>query len=102
MPRQTIDVDGPPGSAGWPPGVRPITFDETGQIGVDSVGGLYWRGKPVEVASRLSLSRWQRAGAVIVTLAAVVGGLGGAVQGVAAAQDLGCKRGWWDSGCGSR
>ena len=40
-------------------------------MGVGDDGALYWDGKPVEVAKRLSLTTWQRIGAVLTVLAAL-------------------------------
>ena len=42
-------------------------------VGVDQEAALYWDGKPVEIKRPLSLTVWQRIGAVAVTLSAVAG-----------------------------
>jgi len=43
-----------PDPTSWPLGVRGITFDEVGGLGLDDDGQLYWHGKPVEQKSGLS------------------------------------------------
>ena len=49
--------------------------------------------------TRLTLSRWQTVGAVIVVLAIVIGAIGMATYGYVAARDWGCKTGTFQSGC---
>jgi len=60
------------GEKGWPPGVRPISQDGLGHLGVSDDGTLYWDGRPVEVRRSFSLTWWQTVGAALVTIAAVV------------------------------
>lgn len=45
---------------GWPKGVRPISAEGTGMLGV-SPEGLYWNGQPLRTESRLDLTNAQRA-----------------------------------------
>src|SRR3954449_2993741 len=49
--------------------------------------------------TRLTLSRGQTAGAVIVVLAIAIGAIGMATYGYVAARDWGCKTGAFQSGC---
>jgi hypothetical protein len=49
--------------------------------------------------TRLTLSRGQTAGAVIVVLAIAIGAIGMATYGYVAYRDWGCKTGSFDSGC---
>lgn len=62
----------------WPKGVRPISMDGVGHLGVGNDGTLYWDGRPVQVAKRVTLSFWQGLGAVLTVIAALAAG-GGAV-----------------------
>src|SRR5262245_47234940 len=51
VPLQEID------KSTWPRHVRPIAISETGGLGIDPDGRLYWNGKPVEiVGSRIDLT----------------------------------------------
>ena len=43
VPLQEID------KSAWPRHVRPIAISETGGLGIDPDGRLYWNGKPVEI-----------------------------------------------------
>jgi hypothetical protein len=53
----------------YPEGVRPITFDELGNLGVeDTTGKLYWGAHELEVRKVVSL-RWYEL--CLVTLASV-------------------------------
>lgn len=84
-----------------PAGVRPITLDELDRLGISSDGRLYWDGRPVEVKQRLALTFWQKVMSAIVAVAAVVGGFGGAAQGIAVGHDWLCKTKWTARGCPS-
>lgn len=68
---------------GWPVGVRPISGDGLDYLGVGDDGTLYWDKKPVVVRRTLDLSIWQRIGAVVVALSAVVGAASAAVSAYA-------------------
>lgn len=68
---------------GWPNGVRPISLDGLAHIGVGPDGDLYWDGKPVVVRKGVSLTGLQKAGALIVGLAAVIGACAAAVSACA-------------------
>jgi hypothetical protein len=86
VPLQEID------KSTWPRHVRPIAISETGGLGLDPDGRLYWNGKPVEiVGSRIDLTWGQFWLAVIVALFTAIGGLGAAAQGWAAYHDWACK-----------
>ena len=68
---------------GWPNGVRPISLDGLVHIGVGTDGDLYWDGKPVVIRKGVSLTGLQKAGALIVGLAAVIGACAAAVSAYA-------------------
>ncbi len=69
--------------AGWPSDVRPISLETLSFLGVDPDGNLYWNGKPVEVRKSLSLTVWQKAGAGLISLSAVVGAMATCVSAYA-------------------
>jgi hypothetical protein len=56
----------------WPTGVRPVSVEGLGLLGVSEDGRLYWDGIPVEVARTFTLSWWQRLAAILVSLSAVI------------------------------
>lgn len=56
-------------TAHWPKGVRPIGWDGLGQLGKDDDDRLYWDGRPVQMASRLRLTKAQAFFAVLAALA---------------------------------
>lgn len=93
MAQQHIDAGEEPDTSRWPTGVRPITVEQLGYIGVDSTGGLYWDGKPVEVRKRLDLSWPEKTFAIIVGLATIAGSVGAVAQGWAAAHQWSCQIG---------
>ncbi|MFA6020331.1 MAG: hypothetical protein WC722_08730 [Rhodospirillales bacterium] len=71
------DVHGP---SDWPQGIKPISLDGTGLFGLDAKHRLYWDGKLVHVERGISLTFWQKTGAIIGIAAAVVAALASAVQ----------------------
>lgn len=81
---------------GWPPNVRSIAPNGILFLGIDEKNRLYWDGRPVEIQRRLKLSRLQIAGALIVGVATLIGGVG---TGVNEGFDFGCKVRWWTQGC---
>lgn len=71
------------------------------RLSIDTNGHLYWDGKPVEVRRRVSLSPGQILAATIIGIFIIVGGIGAAINGSAAAFEWGCKLGWVRSNCTS-
>jgi hypothetical protein len=61
-------------------------------LGIDRRGNLYWGGKPVEVR-HFWLTRWQKVGAVIIAVSALIGAIGAAAQGWVAYDDWACRAG---------
>jgi len=59
--------------ADWSREIRPISFNGLALFGIDGQRQLYWNGRPIEIRKPLSLTAWQRIGAVLVTLSAVAG-----------------------------
>lgn len=68
---------------GWPKGVRPISVDGLGHMGVGDDGTLYWDGKPIQVARRFDLSFWQKTGAVLTVFAALAAAGGSVASAIA-------------------
>jgi hypothetical protein len=80
-------------------GVHSIGITDLSRLAIDNEGRLYWDGKPVEVRRRVTMSRAQMVGAVIITLFVVIGGVGAAIHGSAAALDWACRLGWTTHYC---
>ena len=57
----------------WPTGVTPLTSNGLLLFGLDDRRQLYWNGAPIEVRKLISLTTWQRIGAVLITLSTVAG-----------------------------
>lgn len=48
--------------------IRPIEIDEMGRMGLDAENQLYWNGELIKVKKRISLTLWQKIGAIITVL----------------------------------
>ena len=55
-----------------PHGVRGLSQDDLGHLGLSREGELYWHGKPVQTEQRVGLKNLERYLAAIVAAAAVV------------------------------
>ncbi len=76
----------------WPHGVHPIGIEDLGRLGINVNDELFWDGRRVEIRRALVLTRLQKILAVIVSLCAVLGGLGGFVTGINNASVFLCAR----------
>jgi hypothetical protein len=81
--------------------VHPIGITDLSRMAVDTEGRLYWDDKPVEVRRRILMSPAQIIAATIVSAFLIVGAIGAAIQGSAAALDLACRFGMAKSYCAS-
>ncbi|ACK82020.1 MAG: hypothetical protein ACAH20_19905 [Methylobacteriaceae bacterium] len=79
------------GAPHWPAGVRPISIDGLGLMGVSGEGLLHWDGRPVEVRRRLDLSKGERFFAILVGAFTIAGSIGAAAQGWAAGHQWMCQ-----------
>ncbi|MBV9654259.1 MAG: hypothetical protein JOZ42_06815 [Acetobacteraceae bacterium] len=77
---------------GWPPHVRPIDIEDLGRVGISADNELFWDGRRVEVRRRLSLTKIEKAIALLVSLCAVLGGIGGFMTGINNASVFFCAR----------
>jgi hypothetical protein len=77
----------------WPPGITPISVEELGKLGLNDKNQLFWDGKRIEVRNRLDLTRLQKLFAIIVSIFAVLGAIGGFVTGINNASIFLCARG---------
>ena len=77
---------------GWPPGVTPIGIEDLDKLGLNPRNQLFWDGKRIEVRNRLDLTRLQKTFAVIVSVFAVLGAMGGFVTGLNNASVFLCAR----------
>src|SRR5680860_77805 len=80
-----------PNKKGWPNGVREIGIDEMSNFGIDGQSQIYWNGKLIEIKKRISLSPWQKFGAVVVAVAAFSASMVGVWE-------WGCDLTWIGSG----
>lgn len=77
----------------WPPDVKPIDVEDVGRLGLNRENELFWDGKAVEIRRPLVLTRAQKVLAVVVSICAILGGLGGFVTGLQNASLFLCARG---------
>jgi hypothetical protein len=77
----------------WPGEVRSIGVEDLGRLGLNPDNELFWDGKRIEVRQTLTLTRLQKVLAVIVSVFAILGGLGGFVTGYNNATVFLCARG---------
>ena len=77
----------------WPEGVEQIRIGDLARLGIDKHRQLYWDGQRIEIRRRLDLTRPQKIAALIVTAAAILGGLGGFLSGLADTDALFCGHG---------
>jgi hypothetical protein len=82
-----------PARAGWPEDVQSISADDLERLGIDSRDQLFWDGRRVEIRRRLDLTGLQKLVAVLVTVFAVLGGIGGVLSGFTDAAGFLCARG---------
>jgi hypothetical protein len=93
----SAEIEPPPPPLGR--NVHSIGISDIGRIAIDNDGRLYWDGKPVEVRRRILMSRRQVLGVTLIAIFVVIGALGAALQGAAAARDWACRLGWSGSYC---
>jgi hypothetical protein len=79
--------------------VHAIMPTDLRRLSIDNDGRLYWDGKPVEVRRRIQMSRRQVVAASIIGLFVIVGAVGAAIQGSAAALDWACRLGLTTAYC---
>jgi hypothetical protein len=77
---------------GWPDGVEPIGLEDLGRLGISRTDELFWDGRRIEVRRSLVLTRFQKIVTAIVTVFAILGGLGGFVTGLNNASLFLCAR----------
>lgn len=83
----------------WPPGVKPINIEDLAHLGLNENNQLFWDGKRIEVRQAFTLTGLQRTFAIIVSICAICGGLGGCVTGINNASVFLCARGVHILGC---
>lgn len=76
----------------WPASVSPIGVEDLGRLGIDPGNQLFWDGKRIEVRNRLDLTRVQKVFAVVFSVFAVLGAIGGFVTGLNNASVFLCAR----------
>lgn len=77
---------------GWPAGVEPIGLEDLGRLGISPTDELFWDGRRIEVRRSLVLTRFQKVVTGVVTVFAILGGLGGFVTGLNNASIFLCSR----------
>jgi hypothetical protein len=76
----------------WPAGVQQIGIEDLRRLGIDGEDQLYWDGRRIEIRKSLALTRFQKFLAVLATVFAVLGGLGGFITGFNNASIFLCAR----------
>jgi hypothetical protein len=76
----------------WPADVQPLSIEDLARLGINAKNELFWDGKVVEVRRALVLSRFQTVFAWIVSVFAILGGLGGLFSGIQNASLFLCAR----------
>jgi hypothetical protein len=76
----------------WPEGVREIRIGDLKKLWIDGDRQLFWDGQQIEIRRPLILTGAQKLAAVLVTLFAVLGGVGGLLSGMTASADFLCAR----------
>jgi len=89
----------PPTPPNWPAGIERIRVEDLGRLGIDDENQLFWDGKRVEVRRRLDLTRLEKTVAAVVTVAAVLGGVGAFLSGLNDGSAYLCERGVHLLGC---
>lgn len=77
---------------GWPPDVAPIGIEDLDKLGLNARNQLFWDGKRIEVRNRLDLTQFQKTFAIVVSVFAVLGAIGGFVTGLNNASVFLCAR----------
>ena len=72
--------------------VRPITIDELDRLGINCNHELFWDGKPIEIRRHFVLTRLQKIAASIVSICAILGGLGALASGIKDGSEFLCAR----------
>jgi hypothetical protein len=76
----------------WPNGVTPIGVEDLDRLGLNAQNQLFWDGKRVEIRNRLDLTWMEKTIAIIVSICAILGALGGFVTGFNNASVFLCAR----------
>lgn len=86
---------------GWPKDVRPIGVEDLERLGLDHDNQLFWDGRRVEIRRSIRLTGFQKAVTAVLSICAILGGLGGAVTGLNNASVFLCARGYTWLSCPS-
>jgi hypothetical protein len=76
----------------WPPDVHPIAVEDFERLGINAANELFWDGRRIEIRRPLILTWPQKIAAGIVTVFAILGGLGALVSGVKDGAEFLCAR----------
>lgn len=82
-------------------GVHPIGIEDLQRIGINAANELFWDGKRIEIRRPLILSLPQKILAAVVSLCAILGGLGALMSGVKDGAEYLCPRNIHWLGCPS-
>lgn len=81
--------------------MHPIGIEDLQRIGINASNELFWDGKRIEIRRPLILSLPQKIVASIVSLCAILGGLGALMSGMKDGAEYLCPRGIQWLGCPS-
>jgi hypothetical protein len=79
--------------AGWPHGVKRVAVEDLRHLGINDNNELFWDGRRVEIRRPLVLTGFQKFVTAVVTIFAVLGGIGGFVTGISNGSVFLCARG---------
>jgi hypothetical protein len=83
----------------WPDGVQSIGIEDLARLGLNARNQLYWDGRRIEVRQALTLTKVQKTLAVVVSVCAILGGIGGFITGINNASIFLCARGYTVLAC---
>ena len=64
----------------WPTGVKPLSLEGIGLLGIGPDNRLYWDGQQLEISRIIRFSTWQAIGGTMVAVGTFAGGIAAVVS----------------------